>query len=221
MFSEGRSFKTWAQAPWHQMGNKHLVSPAWYKPLFWEQQREKGKETKLEKRYNLWTYNLLWEFAVFSFPPCLTSSIPPLHFSSFCYRVCIRKQARVCFPTEARLFWVWCCSLTTSLTYCSPVPQPDLLLKVVSCLSLLIHPVVNYTLGSAHNNPWISLGQGHGRWLSLEMIPATRPPATQSPSAQAVMGRNIFCVIPQILHTYTIEPINVSFNIPFYVKILC
>lgn len=214
------------------MGNKHLVSPAWYKPLFWEQQGEKGKETKLEKRYNLWTYSFQSSLGICS----VISTLPHFINTSFTFFILLLpclysktssslfpqwKQARVSFPTEARLFWVWLCSLTTSLTYCSPLPQPDLLLKVVSCLSLLIHPVVNYTLGSAHNTPWISLGQGHGRWLSLEMIPATGPPATQSPFAQAVMVRNIFCVIPQILHTYTIEPINVSFNIPFYLKVLC
>lgn len=195
-----------------------LVQTAVLRTTKRERKRNKtGKKIQsLDLQFSIFSGNL----QCFHFHPASLHQYLLYIFHPF-VTVSIRKQARVCFPTEARLFWVWCCSLTTSLTYCSPVPQPDLLLKVVSCLSLLIHPVVNYTLGSAHNNPWISLGQGHGRWLSLEMIPATRPPATQSPSAQAVMGRNIFCVIPQILHTYTIEPINVSFNIPFYVKILC
>lgn len=122
MFSEGRSFKTWAQAPWHQMGNKHLVSPAWYKPLFWEQQREKGKETKLEKRYNLWTYSFQSSLGICS---VFISTLP--HFINTSFTFFILLLPCLYSKTSSSLFPHWSETFLGLMLLLDH--QPDLLLS--------------------------------------------------------------------------------------------
>lgn len=170
------------------MGNKQLVSPCLVQNhVLRTTGREKEKKQNWKKMQSL---DL--QFSIFSgnlqcYFHTSTSSIPPLHFSSSCYRVCIRKQAQSLSPwlaqslspLKARL---WVLTLL-------PDHQPDLLLSPSTArlvvesglLSITAHSSSRQLLPSVLPNLHESLWARCGRWLSLEMIPATRPPATQSP----------------------------------------